>query len=484
MDFLKRFFFLCIVFMLAYGIVRGVRSCQQKRAETHDYHLRQPENFTLPEDPVLDLSDVDILSAIDAANARLINAIAPSVVSIDTTGFQIRQGVDRLGWLRRYRSKTSGIGSGVIVSKEGHIVTNYHVIANQAETTVTLANQKSYKAKLIGSDPTLDIAVLRILADETFMPLNFGNSDHVRVGQQVFAAGNPFGLRATVTKGIVSAKERSLSETQQDVFQVDAAINPGNSGGPLVNIRGEIIAINTAIYSPDRENPAFQGVGFSIPSNLVRDSFLSIVERGVPIRGYLGISMDELTPEIKNEINYTDKEGIVVLDVMPNSPAERAKLRPGDIILSFGGDVMDSVMELRTKIQRTKPGNEVPIKIWRQGSNLDLQAKITEVGSPDAGLVIAPEDLMKIFGLAIRELSGQQRQLGLQGVEVTLVRDGSLAAKIGLLKDDIIVSIDGSRIPSMKDFLISLRSSTKERRLFVYRGNYILELKMPSLRQR
>src|SRR5690606_30307058 len=179
-------------------------------------------------------------------------------------------------------------GSGVIVSKEGHVVTNQHVISGQKQIQVTLYDKKVYPATLIGQDPQLDIAVLRIEANGAeFRPLKFGDSSQVRQGQIVFAIGNPFGLGETITKGIISAVERSLSDTQRDLFQTDAAINPGNSGGPLVNLQGEIIGINSAIYTPDRLNPGFQGVGFSIPANDVRDTLFAILERGRPIRGYL-----------------------------------------------------------------------------------------------------------------------------------------------------------------------------------------------------
>ncbi len=482
-DFLKRFLFLVVVFLAAFFAVGKFRSYWANGKFGSD-GPRRPESYTLPEKPVLNLEDVDVLAAIDAANARLVDAIAPSVVSIDTSGFKIQRGVDRYGWTRQYRAKTAGIGSGVIVSKEGHIVTNYHVIANQEEIKVTLHNQRSYPAKLIGTDPTLDIAVLRIDDKGPFEPLSFGDSDRVSVGQQVFAAGNPFGLRATVTRGIISARERQLSDTQLDAFQVDAAINPGNSGGPLVNIRGEIIAINTAIFSPDHENPGFQGVGFSIPSNLVKESFIAILDRGVPARGYLGIEMREVNAETRYLSGFTGNKGIEVTNVLPDSPAERAKLEPGDIILSYNGDELDSFAAFRTRIQRTPIDKDVPLKVWRKGQELDLVAKITEISSTPAGKQVAPEDILHMSGLTVGSLTDEQRTRGLHGVEITAVQQNSIASQIGLAQGDIIVGVNNARVESLEQLLTSFGQAAHVRRLVIYRGRQLLYADLPSLRRK
>ena len=218
------------------------------------------------------------------------------------------------------------------------MVTNHHVIAGQQKIQVTLHNGKTYPAHLIGEDTLLDIAVLKIDANETFTPLKLGDSAQAQVGQMVFAVGNPFGLGETVTQGIISAKERSLSDNQRDLFQTDAAINPGNSGGPLVNLRGEIIGINVAIFSPDKENPGFQGVGFSIPANDVKDALYQILERGRPIRGFLGVQMRDLDPSVRAALQYEGENGSAILGISPGSPAQAAGLQAWDVVVSFNGD--------------------------------------------------------------------------------------------------------------------------------------------------
>ena len=240
------------------------------------------------------MEDVQLLARLNSEYTRLVGRVVPSVVSIDTVG-ERRERLNYLGKTYERTWETNGIGSGVIVTPEGHVVTNEHVINGTLGMKVTLHDGRTFPARLIGKDPTLDVAVLRIDGDGPFEALNFGDSGRVQPGEMVFAVGNPFGLGETVTQGIISAKERSISDRQRDLFQTDAAINPGNSGGPLVNFQGEIIGINVAIYSPDTENRGFAGVGFSIPSNDVRDTFRQILERGRPVRGFLGLNGRDLS---------------------------------------------------------------------------------------------------------------------------------------------------------------------------------------------
>jgi serine protease Do len=200
----------------------------------------------------------------------------------------------------------------------------------------------------------------------------------VQVGQLVFAVGNPFGLGETVTQGIISAKERSISDNQRDLFQTDAAINPGNSGGPLVNLRGEIIGINAAIFSPDRQNPGFQGVGFSIPSNDVRDAIEQILERGRPIRGFLGVQMRDLDLTLRSHLDYGGESGALVTAIVPGSPAEMSGLQQWDVIVSLDGKTIQSSNQLFSLIQGSRVGGTIAIEVWRSGSIVKLQAKIAE----------------------------------------------------------------------------------------------------------
>jgi S1-C subfamily serine protease len=387
--------FLIAVFFVAYGAVSALRKCasgeslstwlpglSQKPSES------RPEKFTLPELPPLNVGNVELLSRLNEEYANLTRAVVPSVVSIDTQGYSTQRLSDFWGRVFERRMPTQGQGSGVIVSKEGHVVTNHHVVAGQQKFRILLHGGKSYTARLIGEDRLLDIAVLKIDDKGPFQPLKLGDSSQVQVGQLVFAVGNPFGLGETVTQGIISAKERSISDNQRDLFQTDAAINPGNSGGPLVNLRGEIIGINAAIFSPDRQNPGFQGVGFSIPSNDVRDTIEQILERGRPIRGFLGVQMRDLDLTLRSQLDYGGESGALVTAIVPGSPAEMAGLQQWDVIVSLDGKAIQSSNQLFSLIQGSRVGGAVAIEVWRGGSIVKLQAKISE---SDADATVPPE---------------------------------------------------------------------------------------------
>jgi serine protease Do len=239
------------------------------------------------------------------------------------------------------QQKVTSLGSGVIVSKEGHIVTNNHVLNGTNDVTVQLNDGREAKAKIVGTDAQIDLAVLKIdLANLT--PLSLGDSDKVKVGQIVMAIGNPFGLEESVSQGIISAKDRrAMNDSQVEFFQTDTAINPGNSGGPLVNIRGEVIGINSAIYSESGGN---QGIGFAIPSNVVKAAMGSIISKGRVIRGYLGVGIQAVTKEIAEQFKLDSVRGALVTDVTPGSPAEKAGIIRGDVIRKVNDyDVKDAV---------------------------------------------------------------------------------------------------------------------------------------------
>lgn len=425
----------------------------------------RPEKFTLAERAPLEPGDVELLSRLNGEYARVTKAVVPSVVSIDTAGIRTERLMDALGRSRTRQYPTQGQGSGVIVSQEGHIVTNNHVIAGQQQIQVTLHDGKTYPATLIGEDALLDIAVLKIDVDGAVQPLKFGDSSTAEVGQLVFAVGNPFGLGETVTQGIISAKERSISDNQRDLFQTDAAINPGNSGGPLVNLRGEIIGINVAIFSSDRENPTFQGVGFSIPSNDVKDTISQILERGRPIRGILGVRMHDLDSDIRSAINYQGSDGAVVLGVTPDEPAEAAGLQPWDVIRSYNGETIRTMTQLITLVQRTRVGQEVPLVIWRKGETLTLKAVINESGvskSPTPksiqGRTRNPELVLRALGIEVRDLSVQERLRGLTGVVVMRLTPNALAAD-KVKAGDLIFAVNGARIGSANEFFLHLAAS-------------------------
>jgi serine protease Do len=452
----------------------------------------RPEAYTLPQNAPLDLGDVELLARLNEEYARLTKAVVPSVVSIDTLGIRTEAIVDFFGRAHERRYPTRGQGSGVIVTQEGHIVTNHHVIANSEQIRVTLHGGKVYPAELIGFDELLDVAVIKVLApQEEFVPLKLGDSTAVEVGQMVFAVGNPFGLGETVTSGIISAKERSLSDTQRDLFQTDAAINPGNSGGPLVNLRGEIIGINVAIYTADRERPGgFQGVGFSIPSNDVREALSQILERGRPVRGFLGVSVSELSELTQITLNYTGRHGAVVRYVNPGSPAEAAGLQELDILLEYDGQPIQTTSQLISLIQRTRIGREVPLKVWRNNSVIELRTVIAESGTipppsePTRSQepTLSADEVLGALGVAVRELTAEERRRGFQGVVVTQVSPGGLAD--GVLQPlDLVLAVNHSVVERPVDFYQNLVESAKVQPtiLHILRGGRRIRVNLPAM---
>lgn len=426
----------------------------------------RPEKFTLAENAPLEPGDVELLSRLNGEYARVTKAVVPSVVSIDTAGIRTERLMDALGRSRVRSYPTQGQGSGVIVSQEGHIVTNHHVIAGQQQIQVTLHDGKTHPATLIGEDTLLDIAVLKIDVDGGVQPLKFGDSSTAEVGQLVFAVGNPFGLGETVTQGIISAKERSLSDNQRDLFQTDAAINPGNSGGPLVNLRGEIIGINVAIFSSDKENPTFQGVGFSIPSNDVKDAISQILERGRPIRGFLGVQMRDLDSAVRSAINYAGDSGAAVIGVTQDAPADAAGLQPWDVICNYNGETIRTMTQLIALVQRTRVGQEVPIVIWRKGQTLTLKAIIAESGAAKPanpqkiaqGRTRDPDSVLQALGIEVRDLGVQERLRGFRGVVVTGLAPNALASE-KVLPGDLIFGVNGARVGSATEFFLHLAAS-------------------------
>jgi serine protease Do len=496
----RRLLALLIVFLTAFAAVSTLRTCRAggtwrdlipglaKGGERF-----RPEKFTLPERPPLKLGDVELLGRLNDEYSNLTQAVVPSVVSIDTAGIRTERLLDLWGRTRVRRYPTQGQGSGVIVTNEGHVVTNHHVIAGQQQIQVTLHGGKTHPARLIGEDPLLDIAVLKIDGKGPFAPLKMGDSSEVRVGQMVFAVGNPFGLGETVTQGIISAKERSLSDNQRDLFQTDAAINPGNSGGPLVNLRGEIIGINVAIFSPDRENPGFQGVGFSIPSNDVKDALFQILERGRPIRGFLGVQMRDLDPVVRSALQYEGEQGSAVVGVSPGSPAQAAGLQARDVILSFNGTAIRSASQLFTLVQATRIGDEVALQVWRDGKILDLRATITEGSAtatsgqiPDRGAAQGrtrdPEEVLQALGIEVRDLSVPERMRGFRGVVVTGVAQDGLAAAT-VQAGDLIFAVNNSRIGGASEFFLHLAASAavQETTLHLVREGKSARVTIPAL---
>src|SRR5919201_2632231 len=330
-------------------------------------------------------------STLPGSFAKLAERLSPTVVNVQVTkvaqvgAFSMPEGPEGPygEFFRRFfqdrpqrpeRHRMHGSGSGVIISRDGYILTNNHVVDGAQEVTVTLADQKVYKAKVVGRDPKTDLAVLKIDAKEPLQVASMADSDQLRVGDWVLAIGNPFGLSPTVTAGIVSAKGRVIGAGPYDDFiQTDAAINPGNSGGPLFDMRGNVVGINSAIAATG------QGIGFAIPINLAKDILIQLREKGHVTRGWLGVQVQRVTPELAHSFGLDHARGALVADVMPNSPAEQAGIQPGDIIVNFNGHTIEQMNDLPRLVANTPPGTEVAIQLIRHGQEQTVHLKVGEL---------------------------------------------------------------------------------------------------------
>lgn len=317
------------------------------------------------------------LEAMDKEFTELVDHVIPSVVSITTTTAPDREALVRqfFGLARGGVAQNNKMGSGMIVSPDGHIVTNWHVINGASQVTVQLSDGRALPARIAGADQRSDIAVLKV--DATGLaPIAFGDSESVRVGQMVFAVGNPFGLQETVTQGIISAKgRRTTSEAANEFFQTSTTINPGNSGGPLIDIRGKVIGINNFIIS---RSGGSEGIGFAIPSNVARRVYDDIVQRGRVIHPWLGVVMRPLNASLARQLGLADTRGALVAATMAGSPAERGGLTGGDVITSFNGHLIRDVKDLRNRVAEAEIGSPATMEILRSGKPLQIRVMTEE----------------------------------------------------------------------------------------------------------
>jgi serine protease Do len=354
----------------------------------------------------------------------------------------------------RDRRRRPGQGSGFIINAEGYIVTNYHVVEGASDIQVTLATKDQFDAKLIGGDAKTDLALLRIETDKPLPTVPVGDSDALEVGEWVMAIGNPFGLGHTVTTGIVSAKSRIINAGPYDDFiQTDASINPGNSGGPLFNMRGEVIGINTAIV------PQGQGIGFAIPSNMAKAILLELRGAGKVTRGWLGVAIQELSPELMQAFKLEDKQGALVAQVLPDSPAEKAGLQQGDIIVGFDGKPVQESSELPRLVAAMEPNTSVSMDIIRNGERRSISVVLGTMKDDDsvaAASQMQPSDVESALGLRVRQLTPEIAQrLELEdtrGVVVAEIDPNGPASEAGLRRGDVIREVDRTEITDISDY--------------------------------
>ena len=374
--------------------------------------------------------------------------------------------------------RRQGSGSGVIISEEGYIVTNHHVIEGADEIKVHLADARSFDADLIGADAKTDIAVLKVMAS-ALPVLPLGNSDDVEIGDIVLAIGNPFGIGQTVTMGIVGATGRGNLGIKhyEDFIQTDAAINPGNSGGALINVRGELVGINTAILS--RGSGGNQGVGFAVPVNLAHHVMTQLVDRGRVVRGYLGVGIQDLNPKMAQAFELPDARGALVRSVQPDSPAADAGLEQGDVIIGIDGEKFDDSRELRFGIAAEQPGTTLRLAVIRDGDERTIPVQLGEFPEENRGPERSFNSGSSSMGLTVDELTpAVARQLdlpaGTQGVVVVNVEPGSPAAEEGLRRGDVISEVARRPVAGVADFHRALRESNGSVLLLIQRGDHPL----------
>ncbi len=367
--------------------------------------------------------------------------------------------------------RATALGSGFIIDPEGYIVTNFHVIEGADEITVTLHDDRTLPAEIVGRDDKTDIAVLKVNADGPLPFVSFGDSDAMRVGDWVLAIGNPFGLGGTVTAGIISARARDINAGPYDDFiQTDAAINRGNSGGPMFNLAGEVIGINTAIYSPSGGSI---GIGFAVPSTLARNVVSQIIEFGETRRGWLGVRIQTVTPEIAESLGMERAHGALVAGVTPGGPADAAGLRPGDVVVEFDGRPIDEMRRLPRLVAETAVEKEVEVVVWRQGELVTVRVVLGQLELAEAGGLLdegsgpAPQaaepERLDQLGLTLAPLTAALReQYGLtaeSGVVITRVDPGSQAEEKGLVPGTVIVEVGQEPVDTVEDVERRIRAA-------------------------
>ncbi len=365
--------------------------------------------------------------------------------------------------------KQQGVGSGFVINQDGYILTNNHVVEDTDQIKVKLTNGKEYEGKVVGRDPKTDLALVKIERASDLHPLKLGNSEDLKVGSWVVAIGSPFGLEQTVTAGIVSAKGRVIGSGPYDNFiQTDASINPGNSGGPLVNMSGEVVGINTAII------PNGQGIGFAIPINTAKEIVPQLEEKGHVTRGWLGVSIQEVTPALAKSFDLKEKQGALVAQVVSGGPAEKAGIEQGDVILGFDGKEIAESKDLPRIVASTPVGKTVTVKLLKNGKVVDRQVKMGEM-EEKVDISNLPSS-HKTLGIVVQNLTPEiARELGVKrdaGIVVTQVEPGSPAADAGIQTGDVIQQVNRKPVKNVEDFVQKVEKAKDQDNilLFLQRG--------------
>ncbi len=460
---MKKKFLVGIVILLVGFLLGGITFYSLGKLTKPGGHLPSRVPPTVPEQ-IIETS---------RAFSDIVNTVSPSVVNISTTKvvrketgpffddpfFDFFSPFHDFGSPRKWKERS--LGSGVIVSADGYIITNNHVVEKADEIKVTLFDKRVFKGRIVGADPKTDIAIIRIETGNLPV-LAWGDSDKLQVGEFVLAIGSPYGLSNTVTMGIISAVGRANVgiADYEDFIQTDAAINPGNSGGPLVNITGELIGINTAIFS---RTGGYQGIGFAVPSNMVRSVMDQLISKGKVTRGWIGVTIQELTPELAQQFGLKQSHGALVSDVVKDGPAAQAGILRGDIIVEFNGKSVKDVSSLRNLVSQSKAGTNISLKILRAGKELTVQVNIVEL--PREVAEVLPDTLPNknesearaLTGLAVMDLTREiGRQLGFnreeKGVVVVKVEPGSPADEAEIKKGDIIKEVNKQEIDNLSTY--------------------------------
>lgn len=355
---------------------------------------------------------------------------------------------------QEFKRELKGLGTGMIMDAQGHILTNNHVVGGATEIQVLLAGGSQYPANLVGSDPKTDLAVIEILTKESLPHVTFGDSDKVEVGEWVVAIGHPRGLDQTVTQGIISAKHRRGimdPSSYQDFLQTDAAINPGNSGGPLLNIRGEVIGVNAVIVS---ESGGFEGIGFAIPSNMALHIAKELITNGKVERGWLGVSVQDLTPDLAKSFGMETSKGALIADVVKGGPAEKTGIKRGDVVIAYQGKAISNASTLRNEVATSPIGQRMKVTVLRDGKKQEFTVKI---GKLQDTIKMQPSSIKARLGVHVRPLTSQEvEKYGLdsqQGVVITWLDAHGPMGEVGFEVGDIILEINGQTIKDVEGFV-------------------------------